>query len=188
MNDRPLLELDSPEQWRAWLEANHASFSGVWLTVAKKGSRRSTLTYDAAVEEALCWGWIDSTVNRLDAERTKQLYTPRHRGSTWAVSNKRRVERLIAEGRMQTAGLAVVEAAKADGSWQLLDDVEALVVPNDLADALANDERAGEGFEGLPDSEKKMALYWIASAKKPETRAKRIAATVSAAAEGHSPF
>ena len=117
------------------------------------------------MEEALCFGWIDSTVNRLDAHRFKQLFTPRKPGGTWARTNKERVERLIAAGLMTPAGLAPIEAAKADGSWTLLDDVEGLVVPEDLASALHASPAAERGFHDLPDSQKKMALYWIQTAK-----------------------
>jgi uncharacterized protein YdeI (YjbR/CyaY-like superfamily) len=184
MNDLPLLEPASATEWAMWLEANHAVSPGVWLAVGKKGNTRTSLTYEQAVEEAVAWGWIDSTVHAMDEHRFRQLFTPRKRGSIWAASNKARVERLAAEGRMRPSGLAVVEAAKADGSWQLLDDVEALVVPSDLADALALDEEAALGYEGLPDSAKKQLLYWISSAKRPETRATRIAGTLNAARAG----
>jgi uncharacterized protein YdeI (YjbR/CyaY-like superfamily) len=152
--------------------------------VGKKGSTVTSLTYDEAVEEALCFGWIDSVVNRLDGDRFKQLVTPRRPGSAWARSNKARVERLLEQGLMEPAGLAAVEAAKADGSWSALDDVEDLVVPDDLAAALAAEPAAARYFYGLSDSARKLSLYWIASAKRPETRAKRIEQTARNAAEG----
>lgn len=186
--DLSLLEPKSRAEWRAWLSANHGSSSGVWLAVGKKGARVTSLTYEDAVLEALCFGWIDSTVNRLDDQRFKQLFTPRRPGSQWSPSNKARVERLTAEGLMTPAGLAAVEAAKANGSWTLLDDVEALVVPGDLAEALASNSAAGGFFAALPDSRRKMILYWIASAKRAETRARRIADSVEAASEGRMPF
>jgi uncharacterized protein YdeI (YjbR/CyaY-like superfamily) len=155
--------------------------------VGKKGNSVTTLTYEDAVQEALCFGWIDSTVNRLDAHRFKQLFTPRKPGGTWARTNKERVEKLIASGSMTPAGMAPIEAAKADGSWTLLDEVDALVIPADLAAALGADPAAAHAFEALPDSPKKLALYWIQTAKRPETRAKRVAETVRAAAEGRAP-
>lgn len=133
--DLPLVEVACRAEWRAWLERNHSIFPGVWLAVGKKGNARTTLTYEDAVEEALCFGWIDSVVNRLDADRFKQLLTPRKRGSAWARTNKERVERLVAQGLMTEAGLAAVEAAKANGSWEAYDDAEDLVVPADLAAA-----------------------------------------------------
>lgn len=183
----PLLEPTSRSQWRRWLERNHTTAPGVWLAVGKKGNSVTSLSYDGAVEEALCFGWIDSTVNRMDADRFKQLYTPRKPNSTWSRSNKDRVERLVEQGLMTPAGLAAIEIAKANGSWQILDDVEALVIPEDLAVALAEKPAAAEGFSALGESARKMALYWIASARRPETRAKRIAETVAAAAQGRGP-
>ena len=126
-------------------------------------------------------------MRRLDSDRFKQLLTPRKPRSIWARSNKERVERLIAAGLMTPAGLAVIERAKADGSWTTLDDVEALIIPEDLAVALCEVPGAAEGFSALGASARKMALYWIAEAKRPETRAKRIEQTVTAAAEGRPP-
>jgi len=187
MADLEFVEPDSAEQWRAWLEANHATSPGIWLAVGKKGNTRTSLTYEQAVEAALAFGWIDSTVHRLDEHRFRQLFTPRRPGGNWSPSNKQRGERLHAEGRMRPAGLAAIEAAKANGSWNRLDDIEALVVPNDLADALALNEAAAEGFEQFADSEKKQLLYWIDTAKRPETRARRIQSTVEAAAAGRFP-
>jgi uncharacterized protein YdeI (YjbR/CyaY-like superfamily) len=187
LGDLPFVEPASREEWRAWLEANHDSCGGIWLAVGKKGNGRTTLTYEAAVEEALRFNWIDSTVNRLDADRFKQLFTPRKRGSTWSRSNKERVERLAAEGLLLPVALAAIEAAKADGSWNMFDGVEDLVVPDDLAVALAARPGAAGGFAALPPSRRKLALYWIASAKRADTRAKRVEATVAAAAEGRPP-
>jgi uncharacterized protein YdeI (YjbR/CyaY-like superfamily) len=185
--DLAFVEPSSRAEWRAWLEANHATSPGVWLAVGKKDGTVTTLTYDEAVEEALCFGWIDSIVNRLDRHRFKQLFTPRKPGSAWARSNKERVERLTREGRMAPAGLAAIDAAKANGSWTLLDDVEDLVVPDDLAAALDENPAASRSFAAFSGSALKMILYWVATAKRPETRAKRIAQTVSAAAEGKLP-
>lgn len=188
MPDLPLLEPTSAAEWRNWLAENHAASRGVWLAVGKRGGTKTTLTYEDAVQEALVWGWIDSTVRRLDDHRYQQLFTPRKPGSTWSRSNKERVERLIAEGRMQPPGQTAVDVAKANGAWTSLDDVEALVMPDELRQALAASPEAAAGFEALADSAKKMALYWIASAKRPETRAKRVAATIQAAREGRPPF
>jgi uncharacterized protein YdeI (YjbR/CyaY-like superfamily) len=180
------MDVRDREEWREWLAANHATSSGVWLVMQKKGSPHPGPTYDEAVEEALAFGWIDSTTNRLDAASFKQYFSPRKARSAWAASNKARVERLIADGRMKPAGLAAVEAAKRDGSWSILDRIDSLEVPEDLREAL--DERPGAraGFDGLPASARKMALYWIATAKRPETRAVRIAKTVTDAAEGRA--
>lgn len=185
--DLPLIEPANRHQWREWLEQNHATAPGVWLAVGKKGNSVTSLTYEEAVEEALAFGWIDSVVNRLDEHRFKQAFTPRRPGSIWARSNKQRIERLEAAGRMAPAGIAVVRAAKADGSWESLDEVESLVMPDDLAAALSLDPRAVEGFASLSASARKMTLYYIAEAKRPETRARRIAQTVSSAIEGRPP-
>jgi uncharacterized protein YdeI (YjbR/CyaY-like superfamily) len=180
----PLLEVRGRDELRAWLGANHATSSGVHLAIGNKTGTATALTYEQAVEEGLAFGWIDSTSHALDADRHTVLFTPRKPGGNWAASNKARVERLIAEGRMEPAGLAVVEAAKADGSWNLLDDVEALVVPPDLAAALETDPAAARGFAERPPGQRKLALYWIASAKREETRSRRVSAVVRAAAEG----
>lgn len=173
--------------WRRWLAVNHASAPRVWLVSAKKSSGRQRLSYDDAVEEALCFGWVDSTVRRVDDDRNEQLFTPRRRGGTWAATNKARVARLTADGLMAEAGLAAVAAAQADGSWTLLDDVEALRLPDDLVAALAADPSAERGFDGLTMSVRKQALWWIVSAKREDTRARRIAAVVAAAREGRGP-
>jgi uncharacterized protein YdeI (YjbR/CyaY-like superfamily) len=187
VRDLPLLEPASRAELRAWLEANHATSKGVRLAIGKKGNRVTSLTYDDAVEEALCFGWIDSTAHRLDADRYTGAFTPRKPRSVWARTNKVRVERLERLGLMTPAGRAVIEVAKADGSWDLLNDVDDLVVPDDLASLLAASPPAKKSFEALPASGKRMALYWIASAKRPETRAARVAETVRAAAEGRAP-
>lgn len=185
--DLPLVEPGSRAEWRAWLEANHVTSPGIWLAVGKKGGSRTTLTYEEAVEEAVRFNWIDSTVNRLDADRFKQLFTPRKPGSTWSQSNKARVERLGARGLLLPVALAAIETAKADGSWNQLDAVENLVMPDDLAAALADNPPAARNFHAFSPSQRKLALYWIASAKRPETRANRIAETARVAAQGRLP-
>ncbi len=187
LDDLPRVEPAGRAEFRAWLAANHDSSAGIWLAVGKKGNKVTTLYYDDAVEEALCFGWIDSTVRRGDADRFWQLFTPRRPGGNWAASNKARVERLEAAGLMTPAGRAVIEAAKADGSWTLLDEVEALVMPADLAEALAAVPGAAAGFETLAPSMRKQLLYWVRTAKRPETRARRVAQTAEAAARGESP-
>jgi len=183
----PLLELGTRAELRAWLAENHASSKGVELVIGKKGNPVVELSYDDAVEEGLAFGWIDSVGHRLDENRFSVRFTPRRKhGSPWARSNKERVARLTEAGLMTPAGLAAVEAAKADGSWDVLTDVDNLVVPPDLAQALS-EAGAAEKFEGLSASQRRMALYWIAGAKRAETRAKRISATVDAAREGRGP-
>jgi len=179
----PLLEVANRAALRAWLQANHATSSGVQLVVGRKGGHTTELTYNDAIEEALCFGWIDSTGHRLDAERFTLTFSPRKRGGSWARSNKERVERLIAEGLMTPAGLAVIEQAKADGSWKSIDDVEDLVMPQDLAAALAHEPKAQAFWDALPPGQHKLAFRWITMAKRAETRASRVAETVRAARE-----
>ncbi len=179
----PLFYAPDRQAWRAWLDEHHATARGVWLVYYKKGSGRPRVDYGDAVEEALCAGWIDSRPNALDAERSTQLFSPRKPRSPWSRLNKRRVESLIAAGLMRPAGLAVVEAARADGSWSAYDATEDLTVPDDLASALAADPAAHANFDLFPPSSKKNILWWISSAKRPETRAKRVAETVRLAAE-----
>lgn len=180
-----LLQPTNREEWHAWLAGNHGSSPGLWLAIGKKGGTATNVTYGEAVEEAVAFGWIDSKAVSLDAHRFRQLFTPRKRGSGWSRSNKARVSRLLEEGRMQPAGLAAVETAKADGSWTRLDDVEDLVVPDDLDAAL---EIAGPaaraGFDGFSASARKAFLFWIADARRPETRARRVAETARLAELG----
>jgi uncharacterized protein YdeI (YjbR/CyaY-like superfamily) len=180
---RPLLEVDDRAELRAWLSAHHADSPGVRLAIGNKGSTTTALTYEDAVLEALAFGWIDSTSGRLDAQRHTVLFVPRKRGGTWARTNKARVERLIAEGLMTDAGLEAIERAKADGSWTALDEVEAMIVPPDLAAALAAEPTADRAFSSRTASQRKLALSWIASAKREETRSRRISEVVRAAAE-----
>ncbi len=179
-----LLEPSTREQWSAWLAANHAASKGVRLAIGKKGNPVSTLYYEDAVLEALRYGWIDSTTQKLDEHRYQVLMTPRKPTSVWSVSNKERVERLTAAGLMEPPGQAAVDAAVANGSWNSLDEIDALTVPPELAAALDETPGAAAFFAGLSDSAKRQALYWIGSAKRPETRANRIAEVVSAAADG----
>ncbi len=163
--------------WRAWLTANHTRPDGVWLITYRPGTGKATFSYEQAVEEALCFGWIDGKANKLDDERTMLWYAPRRPGSSWAKTNKARIERLIADGRMTPAGLAKIEAAQADGSWTLLDSVERLEVPDDLAAEFDKFPDARAHFDAFPPSARRMALAWIATAKRPETRAKRVSET-----------
>lgn len=180
----PLLEVADRAELRVWLSEHHATSGGVRLAVTKKGRTATSLTYEEAVLEALAFGWIDSTAGRLDDDRYVVQFTPRKHGGNWARSNKARVEQLLAEGLMTPAGMAVIEAAKADGSWEAIDDVEDMTVPDDLAAALAEDPLALAFWDALPPGQRKLSLYRINGAKRPETRAKRIAETVRAAREG----
>ena len=182
LDDAPEVHADDAAAWRAWLEANHALTRGAWLIMWRQRPDRDSLGYEAAVEEALCFGWVDSTRHRLDDERNKLYFAQRKPGSAWAATNKARVERLIHDGRMAPAGLAAIELAKANGSWQTLDSTERLEVPADLAVALGARPPAAAHFAAFPPSARKLLLGWVAMARRPETRASRIAEIADAAA------
>jgi uncharacterized protein YdeI (YjbR/CyaY-like superfamily) len=169
--------------WRKWLEKNHTRKEGIWLISYKKATGKPRVDYDESVEEALCFGWIDSKGNKLDEERTMLWFAPRRVGTGWSKSNKDRVAKLLKAGLMAPAGLAKVKAAKKDGSWNALDAVEALEIPSDLAEALSKNETARGHFEAFPRSAKRAILQWIASARRPETRARRIEETVTKAGQ-----
>ncbi|HEX6042749.1 YdeI/OmpD-associated family protein [Longimicrobium sp.] len=170
-------------EWRAWLERNHARPEGVWLVSYKTTTGKPRVPYEEAVEEALCFGWIDSKAVTLDDERAMQWMSPRKPGTGWSRTNKERVERLMADRQIAPPGLAKIEAARADGSWSLLDASEALEVPADLEQALASYPDAARYFHAFPPSVRKQILQWITLAKKPETRAARIAETARLANE-----
>jgi len=174
--DHPSVQPKNAAEWRRWLRDHHATASGVWLVAYKRATGRPQLDYEHAVREALCWGWIDSLLRPIDAERAGLLYTPRRPGSGWSRTNKERVRDLVAAGRMRPAGLAKIEAAKRDGSWTLLDSVEALAVPADLRKALG--ATGARKFGALGVSARKQHLYSLVTAKRPETRARRIAEIV----------
>lgn len=185
MSDRyDKVTIESRAQWRRWLGSHHADTPGIWLVTWKKSSGRPTVPYDDIIEEALCVGWVDSRPRSLDADRSQLLVTPRKPGSNWSRLNKQRVERLTAAGRMRPSGLAAVEAAKADGTWTALDDVENLIEPDDLAAALDAVPAARREWDGFPRSTRRAILEWIGSAKTPVTRDKRITNTVDEAAVG----
>ncbi len=173
--------------WRAWLIANHATSSGVHLVSWRRGSGQTSVGYEEAVEEALCVGWIDSVAGRLDEQRSLQWFSPRRSTSGWARTNKARVERLIAAGLMLPAGLDAIDEAKRNGSWTRLDDVENLVVPDDLAAALAANPPARERWDSFNRSRRRAILDWISQAKRPETRARRIAEAAESAAQDEVP-
>jgi uncharacterized protein YdeI (YjbR/CyaY-like superfamily) len=182
LDDAPLVHADDRATWRAWLEANHASARGAWLVTWRARTRRATLDYEAAIEEALCFGWVDSTGGRFDDERGKLYFAPRKPRSPWAATNKARAGRLIAAGRMAPAGLAAIERAKTNGSWEVLDAVERLEVPADLAAALDARPPAAANFAAFTPSARKNLLGWVALAVRPGTRAARIATVADAAA------
>ncbi|MDH3729812.1 MAG: YdeI/OmpD-associated family protein [Acidimicrobiia bacterium] len=176
------------ESWRAWLEANAGTRDSIWLVSYKKATGKTTVPYEDAVEEALCFGWVDSKVQSMDHERYRQYYSRRKPTGLWNGANKKRVARLIKQGKMTEAGLRAVEVAKENGAWEFLDEVEALVVPKDLAEALGQHKGARQTYEDFGNSAKQGILLWVKQAKRPETRAKRIAQTAEAAARGVKPI
>ena len=171
INSYPHVEVHSRAEWRAWLGVHHATHGPIWLVTWKKGTPHY-LPYDAIIEEALCFGWIDSTARRLDAERSMLMLAPRKPKSVWSALNKRRVEKLELAGALAAAGRAKIDAARADGSWNALDAAETLTMPADLAKALGR--RGLAMYESYPPSLRKQVLFWVTSARRPETRVRRI--------------
>jgi len=173
--------------WRRWLAKNHDKATELWLVYYKKGSGKKSVTYQEALDVALCYGWIDSTVNTIDADRYKQRYTPRKDKSIWSARNKKRIAELIASDQMAAPGLARIEAAKQNGSWKKVDKIEARVVADDFKRALARNKKARAFFEQLAPSHQKQYIYWIESAKRAETRQRRIRETIKRLAGGIKP-
>jgi len=174
---------ESREAWRAWLAANGQVEKSVWLIIYKKDSGVPTVYYDEAVDEAMCFGWVDSKVNKNDDQSYFQYFARRNPKSNWSWVNKEKIARLMAEGRMAEPGLAMVKLAKDTGTWTALDDVENLVIPPDMREAFEAYPNALENWEAFPRSVKRSILEWIFTAKRPATREKRIAETVSKAEE-----
>jgi len=180
----PLVTVRNRADLRDWLAANHATSGTVWLATFKR-HHPDYLAWESLVEELLCWGWIDSLPRTVDADRTAHLIAPRNPGSAWSAVNKAHAERAIASGVMTPAGQARILAAKANGMWDFLNDVEALLDPPDLTAALQG--RAAEVWAAHPRSVRRGTLEWIKMAKTPATRATRIADVASSAAQGLRP-
>jgi uncharacterized protein YdeI (YjbR/CyaY-like superfamily) len=162
------------DEWRNWLSRNHDKMTKIWLVYFKKHTKKSSITYDEAVEEALCFGWIDSTVNRIDEERYRQIFTPRNDKSIWSELNKKRVAKLIKENRMTEFGMKKVEIAKENGMWDKEYPLNnASSIPKEFSSMLERDSKAKSIFKSLTPSQKKQYIYWISSAKKEETKIKR---------------
>ncbi len=164
----------TPKEWRSWLQKNHLKKDAVWVVFYKKSSGKPTLSWSDAVDEALCFGWIDSTKKTLDAEASIQFFSKRKAKGTWSKINKAKIIRLTEEGLMMPAGLACIERAKENGSWTILDTVEELTIPKDLEKAFKARPGAKAFFLSLSKSVRKMMLHRIVMAKRPETREKRI--------------
>ena len=180
----PIFHAETRDQWRAWLAVNHGSARGVWLCSWRSRTGRPVCPYPEAVEEALCFGWIDSTVNVLDDDRALQLMTPRKPKSTWTRLNRQRVAAMEDAGLMTDAGRRAVEVARQNGWWTIYDPVEDLVEPADLAAALDGDAAARRHWATFPPSARKAMLWWIISATRDDTRRQRITAVVARAAVG----
>lgn len=183
MDDADRLEPGTLEEWSAWLREHHEQPDGVWLVSRRRAADRP-FSYEQAVIEALRYGWVDSTVKPLDDLRAMQWFAPRRRGSMWTRINKGRVAQLEAAGLMEPAGLAAVALARETGMWTLMDDVEDLVVPDDLAAAFDAHPGARAHWDSWSASARKLILTWIVLAKRPETRATRVATTAEKAARG----
>ncbi len=185
----PELVVEDALAWRAWLETHHGAKDSVWLVLAKKGTTEpTTLTYDEALEEALCFGWIDGQGRRRDDATSLQRFTPRRRRSTWSKRNVGIAERLVEGGRMRPAGLAEVERAKADGRWEAAYAGPATIeVPPDLAGALAAEPKAQAAFETLSSQNRYAVLYRVTTAKRQDTRERRIRQFVEMLARGDTP-
>ena len=177
-NGKDVLVPPSRAHWRRWLASNPDRNEGLWVVYRKKSSELGGPIYDDLVEEALCFGWIDSQVRRVDDDRVMQWFSPRRTGGLWSALNKERIKRLVAEGRMTHKGQAAIDAAKADSSWSQIDDIDALAMPPDLEAALAAAPEAQGAYEALSESNKKQYLWWIHGAKRPATRTGRIKETI----------
>ncbi len=183
-DDAPRVHLESRTQWRAWLAEHHNTERAAWLVSWRRPTGRPAVSYDDAVSEALAFGWVDSVQRRLDDERTMLYFARRKAGSGWSRPNKLRIAALQQDGLMTPAGQRVIDAAMADGSWTMLDDVEDLVVPADLAVALEAVPGARDHWDRFPRSARRGILEWIVQAKRPATRARRIAGTAEHAGRG----
>jgi uncharacterized protein YdeI (YjbR/CyaY-like superfamily) len=167
------------DEWRVWLAENHATAKELWLIFHKKRVVKGGLTYIEALEEALCFGWIDGILKRIDDEKHTIRFSPRRKNSIWSEHNKKRVRKLIKEGRMMPAGSARIDEAKANGQWDKAAQREDItVVPAELTEALAGNEKARLNFESLAPSYRRQFIYWVAVAKRDETRRKRIQETI----------
>jgi len=187
LDDRPEVEVRSTEDLRIWLSDNHHRDSGVWLVTYKKSAGRHYVPINDVIDELLCFGWVDSQSRGKDADRTMHWIAPRNPKSNWSGPNKKKIAALEAAGRMTPAGRALVKAAKTNGCWTALDAVERLEVPEDLAIAFDSYPDAAANWQGFNRSTKRATLEWIVTAKRPDTRARRIALAAQSAADNLPP-
>ena len=174
MNQKPLLYFKNDVEWRKWLHENHAISDGVYLIFYKVASPIESMRWEEAVKVAICYGWIDSTVKKLDEERRKQLFTPRKDKSVWSKLNKTYIEELVTKNLIHSSGLQKIEIAKQNGSWESLDAVENLEIPKDLQIAFDNNSKAFTNYTNFSKSYRKSYLYWLNQAKRETTRQQRI--------------
>ncbi|KAL2181156.1 bacteriocin-protection, YdeI or OmpD-associated-domain-containing protein [Thermothelomyces heterothallicus CBS 202.75] len=184
---QPIRLFEDVKAWETWLEANHTDQAGLWLKIAKKGGKIASITYEEALETALCFGWIDGQKKSLDADHFIQRFTPRRKGSLWSRRNVEKVEALIAAGRMREPGWAEVEAGKADGRWEkAYAPASAMQVPDDFREALERNSKAKAFFEGLGKTKRYSFLWRITTAKREETRRKKIDQFITLLARGET--
>jgi uncharacterized protein YdeI (YjbR/CyaY-like superfamily) len=177
----PVFYAPDGQTWRNWLATHHDQYQNVWLVIYKKKSATPSVYYQEALDEALCFGWIDSKINKRDDQSFYQFFARRNPKSNWSAVNKAKVAKLIAEGRMQAAGRKSIEIAQQNGTWTALDEVEQLIQPPDLQAAFAENPTAKKYFEAFPASVQRGLLEWLLNAKQAATRQKRIVALVAAA-------
>ncbi|GAA4494568.1 YdeI/OmpD-associated family protein [Hymenobacter ginsengisoli] len=177
----------SRQHWREWLLAHHAQEQAVWLVYHKKHTGTPSLSWSEAVSEALCFGWIDSQAKPIDGDTYRQLFSRRKPRSGWSRVNKEKIKQLLADGLMMPAGLAAIETAQQNGSWALLDEVDALMVPPDLAQALQASPAADSYFASLSRTDRRNMLQWLVLARRPETRQRRLAEIVTLATQQLKP-
>ena len=179
------LHVTNVEDWRQWLEKNHDKENEVWLIFYKKHTGKPGVPYDDAVEEALCFGWIDSIIKRIDDEKFSRKFTPRKPDSKWSELNKKRVKKMIQQGRMTKAGQALIDAAKESGkSEQVISHPQDFPIPPGVIKAISANKKAWENFNNLAPSYKKQYIGWITTAKKEETRQRRLKEAVQLLAQG----
>ena len=174
---------ESKQAWRQWLKKHHQTKKTVWLICYKKNANKKTISWSDAVDEALCFGWIDSTVRPIDDEKFMRSFMKRKPKGTWSKINKEKIKALIESGRMTPAGLECIENAKQNGSWNILDEVEELIIPKDLEKAFKTKPGSKAYFLSLSKSVRKAMLHRIAMAKRPETKQKRIAEIIEAVSQ-----
>lgn len=187
LDDGEMVEATDAAAWRAWLDANHRTSKGAWLVRARPGSGLVFVEYEDAILQALCFGWIDGPVRSFDEQRGGLWFAPRRASSGWAATNKARVARLEAEGLLTEAGIRAIEVARQNGSWTVLDNAEALREPDDLAAAIDAVPAARTAWDAFPPSSRKLGISSVDMARRPDTRAARIAKLVADAAEGKRP-